>query len=140
MAPLGGSQAQRDVFWMMLNDAAARGSDPRLAVSLLAERTALKPHSAWGWERYADSLVATGQGGRAEAARQTARGLAGGWVGVGEGVPTCGRLVKLLNLLHIRKTGVWEPVWVGWVVRTHYHWFNVEKGGFGEPRLRVEGD
>ena len=78
MDPLGGSHAQRDVFWMMLSDAAARGRDPRLAVSLFAERTALKPHSAWGWEHYADSLGAAGQGGRAEAARQTARGLAGG--------------------------------------------------------------
>ena len=76
--PLGGSQAQRDLFWMMLSDAAAKGSDPRLAMALFAERTALKPHSAWGWEHYADSLVAVGQGDRAEAARETARGLAGG--------------------------------------------------------------
>jgi len=61
----------------MLSDAAAKGRDPRLAVSLFAERTARKPHSAWGWEHYADSLGAVGQGGRAEAARETARGLAG---------------------------------------------------------------
>ena len=75
--PLGGSHAQRDVFWMMLSDAAAKGSDPRLAVSLFAERTATRPHSAWGWEHYAGSLGAVGQGDRAEKARETARGLAG---------------------------------------------------------------
>jgi hypothetical protein len=73
MDPLGGSHAQRDIFWMMLSDAAAKGSDPRLALSLFAERTAKKPHSAWGWE-----LVTVGQGDRANKARETARGLAGG--------------------------------------------------------------
>jgi hypothetical protein len=36
MDPLGGSHAQRDIFWMMLSDAAAKGSDPRL-VSRLAD-------------------------------------------------------------------------------------------------------
>jgi predicted Zn-dependent protease len=77
MDPLGGSHAQRDIFWMMLSDAAAKGSDPRLALSLFAERTAKKPHSAWGWEHYADCLVTVGQGDRADKARETARGLAG---------------------------------------------------------------
>jgi len=69
--PIGGSHAQRDVFWMMLTDAAARGSDPKLAVSLFAERSARRPHSAWGWERYADCLAATGA--EAEAARARKR-------------------------------------------------------------------
>ena len=55
---------------------ASKGSDPNLAVSLFAERTARKPHSAWGWEHYADCLVAAGQGDRAKTARETARGLA----------------------------------------------------------------
>jgi tetratricopeptide (TPR) repeat protein len=73
--PLGGSHAQRDVFWMMLTDAAAKGSDPDLALSLFAERTARKPHSAWGWEHYADCLVAAGLGDRAKMARETARKL-----------------------------------------------------------------
>jgi len=59
------------VFWMMLTDAAARGSDPKLAVSLFAERSARRPHSAWGWERYADCLAATGA--EAEAARARKR-------------------------------------------------------------------
>ena len=77
MDPMGGSHAQRDIFSMMLTDAAAKGSDPSLAVSLFAERTARKPHSAWGWEHYADCLVAAGQGDRAAKARATARGLAG---------------------------------------------------------------
>ena len=63
---------------MMLSDAAAKGSDPRLAVSLMAERTALKPHSAWGWEHYADSLGEVGQSGRAEAARADGAGAGGG--------------------------------------------------------------
>ncbi len=75
MDPLGGSHAQRDIFSMMLTDAASKGSDPNLAVSLFAERTARKPHSAWGWEHYADSLGAVGQGDRAEKARETARAL-----------------------------------------------------------------
>jgi hypothetical protein len=61
---------------MMLSDAAAKGSDPRLALSLFAERTAKKPHSAWGWQHYADCLVTVGQGGRADKARETAQGLA----------------------------------------------------------------
>jgi hypothetical protein len=68
MDPLGGSHAQRDIFWMMLSDAAAKGLDPRLALSLFAERTAKKPHSAWGWQHYADCLVTVGQGGRADKA------------------------------------------------------------------------
>jgi tetratricopeptide (TPR) repeat protein len=76
MDPLGGSHAQRDIFWMMLNEAASKGSDPKLAMSLLAERTAKKPHSAWGWEHYADCLTTVGQGDRAEKARETAKGLA----------------------------------------------------------------
>jgi tetratricopeptide (TPR) repeat protein len=71
--PVGGSHAQRDVFWMMLTDAAAKGADPRLAVSLFAERTARRPHSAWGWERYAECLEATGERARATAARQRAK-------------------------------------------------------------------
>ena len=75
MDPLGGSHAQRDIFWMMLNEAASKASDPKLALSLFAERTARKPHSAWGWEHYADCLGAVGQGSRAETARETARGL-----------------------------------------------------------------
>jgi hypothetical protein len=36
MDPLGGSHAQRDIFWMMLSDAAAKGSDRRL-ISRLAD-------------------------------------------------------------------------------------------------------
>jgi hypothetical protein len=80
MDPMGGSHAQRDIFSMMLTDAAAKGSDPNLALSLFAERTARKPHSAWGWEHYADSLGAVGQGDRAAKARETARGLARGLV------------------------------------------------------------
>ncbi|MDH3668672.1 MAG: hypothetical protein OEN23_17240 [Paracoccaceae bacterium] len=75
MDPLGGSHAQRDIFWMMLAEAASKGSDPKLALTLLAERTARKPHSAWGWERYADCLSGGGQGDRAEAARATAKEL-----------------------------------------------------------------
>ena len=76
MDPLGGSHAQRDIFWMMLAQAASKGSDPNLAVSLFAERTARKPHSAWGWEHYADCLATVGQGDRAATARQTEAGLA----------------------------------------------------------------
>ena len=75
MDPLGGSHAQRDIFWMMLTEAASKGSDPKLALSLLAERTAKKPHSAWGWEHYADCLGAAGESVRAVKARESAKGL-----------------------------------------------------------------
>ncbi|MEO0820579.1 MAG: tetratricopeptide repeat protein [Pseudomonadota bacterium] len=65
--PVGGSHAQRDLFHMMLIDAAQKSGADAEALSLLAERVAMKPSSPWGWQRYAQSLEATGAG---EAARE----------------------------------------------------------------------
>lgn len=45
----GGSHAQRDVITLTLAEAARRGSRPRLARHVLAERAVHKPASALGW-------------------------------------------------------------------------------------------
>lgn len=47
MDALGGSMAQRDVFEMIMFDAARRSGDTALTRNLLRERTARKPHSPW---------------------------------------------------------------------------------------------
>ena len=47
MDALGGSMAQRDVFEMVMFDAARRAGEPMLAGRLLRERAARKPHSPW---------------------------------------------------------------------------------------------
>ncbi|HTL00504.1 MAG TPA: tetratricopeptide repeat protein [Pseudomonadales bacterium] len=45
----GGSHAQRDVITLTLIEAALRSNRHSLARHLIAERTTLKPASAWGW-------------------------------------------------------------------------------------------
>ncbi len=57
---IGGSHAQRDVFQQVLIDAAARAGEWRLANALLAERTALKPHSADAWRRAGEAAATVG--------------------------------------------------------------------------------
>lgn len=47
MDALGGSMAQRDVFEMIMFDAARRSGDGSLTRRLLRERAARKPHSPW---------------------------------------------------------------------------------------------
>lgn len=56
---MGGSHAQRDLFEEVLIAAAVKAR-PRIARRLLAERTALKPRSAWSWRSYAAALRADG--------------------------------------------------------------------------------
>lgn len=74
---IGGSHAQRDVFEQMLADASVRGGEGAIARALLAERTSLKPTSAWSWERYGAALDLNGEMGAAETARRRSRELRG---------------------------------------------------------------
>ncbi|MGI9463412.1 MAG: tetratricopeptide repeat protein, partial [Aestuariivirgaceae bacterium] len=46
---IGGSKAQRDVFHMILLDAAKAGADALKARALFAERLGQKVHSGWSW-------------------------------------------------------------------------------------------
>lgn len=57
---IGGSHAQRDVFQQILIDATIRSGDLRQAKALLAERTGLRPESAFDWARFANTADATG--------------------------------------------------------------------------------
>ncbi|MEL7171489.1 MAG: tetratricopeptide repeat protein [Pseudomonadota bacterium] len=70
--PIGGSHAQRDVFQMLLIDAAMRAGETGHATSLLAERVAERPGGVWGWRRYADALSAQGASDAAAEARARA--------------------------------------------------------------------
>ena len=68
---MGGSHAQRDLFEEMLVDAVIHAGRHDLGRALLAERTALKPASAWSWRRYGEALAAAGDS-KAAAARARA--------------------------------------------------------------------
>jgi tetratricopeptide (TPR) repeat protein len=72
LQPVGGSHAQRDVFALLLIEAAVRAGRLPLARALLAERLALKPRSGVTWERYAGVLAALGDRAGAAAAQQKA--------------------------------------------------------------------
>ncbi|HEY2066568.1 MAG TPA: tetratricopeptide repeat protein [Gemmatimonadaceae bacterium] len=67
---IGASHAQRDLFDQLLIDAAWRAPEPRVAVELLAERTAHRPRNLWGWRHYAAVLDALGAPGAVDAWRQ----------------------------------------------------------------------
>ncbi len=69
---MGASHAQRDVFAQLLNEAALRGRQFRLARSLLAERVELRPSSADSWSKYADALDGCGEAEASAAARARA--------------------------------------------------------------------
>jgi tetratricopeptide (TPR) repeat protein len=69
---VGGSHAQRDLFHMVLIDAALKAGRLPLARILLSERTGDKPNSRWTWQRYAEALERLGEGGQAAAARARA--------------------------------------------------------------------
>jgi len=71
----GGSHAQRDVVEQTLVVAALQAGRHDLARTLLAERTAAKPASAWGWERYGEALEALADADGAAAAGARARAL-----------------------------------------------------------------
>jgi len=56
MDEIGGSTAQRDLFEMLMIDAACQGDEPALARALLTDRVARKPKAAWA----VDKLAAVG--------------------------------------------------------------------------------
>jgi hypothetical protein len=69
---LGGSHAQRDVFHLMLLEAALRAGRFDLARTLAGERVILRPHSHGSWLKYAEALEGAGDMAAAEAARARA--------------------------------------------------------------------
>jgi len=77
LSAIGGSHAQRDLYHQLLLEAALKAGRFRLARALAAERTALKPASAWSWKRYAAALAGLGdEAGRAAALEKARRVLA----------------------------------------------------------------
>jgi len=75
LQPVGGSHAQRDVFSLLLIEAAIRAQRPALARALLAERLALKPNSGVTWDSYGDVLASLGDGAGAAQAKQKAAAI-----------------------------------------------------------------
>lgn len=69
---IGGSHAQRDLFQQILIRAAMQSGHYALARAMLAERTALRPTVARGWELYADALSGTGDEAAAREAKARA--------------------------------------------------------------------
>jgi len=69
MVRLGGSHAQRDLFDLVLIDAAVRSGRLATARSLLAERVACRPDNCWGWLEYERVARAMGDGVVADRAR-----------------------------------------------------------------------
>ncbi len=72
---IGGSHAQRDLFTQTLIAACLGARRWPLARALLAERVALRPHSATSWRQYTDVLGNLGDGPGADAARREATRL-----------------------------------------------------------------
>jgi tetratricopeptide (TPR) repeat protein len=72
---IGGSHAQRDLFFRLLVASALRSERYRLARALTAERNALNPRSAWGWTRAARALDGLGETAEAADARRRAAEL-----------------------------------------------------------------
>ncbi|NBB71416.1 MAG: tetratricopeptide repeat protein [Alphaproteobacteria bacterium] len=72
LAPIGGSHAQRDVFHLMLLEAALRSGRFDLARALAGERVTLRPHSHGSWLKYAEALEGAGDVERAVVARSHA--------------------------------------------------------------------
>lgn len=72
---IGGSHAQRDLFFRMLVSSALKCGRFRFARALLAERNALNPNSVWGWKRTAEALDGLGEGDAATNARGQAAAL-----------------------------------------------------------------
>ncbi|KNG93165.1 hypothetical protein ATO11_14360 [Pseudaestuariivita atlantica] len=73
LARIGGSKAQRDVFMMILLDAAKASNDALVARALFAERLGDKVHSSWTWKNYGAVLEANGQTDEAMRAEEEAR-------------------------------------------------------------------
>jgi hypothetical protein len=55
---VGGSRAQRDLFEMLMVDAACNGDEPRLARALLVDRVARKPKAGWANRKLAAATAA----------------------------------------------------------------------------------
>lgn len=72
---IGGSHAQRDLFFRLLLAAALKAGRYKLARALAAERNARNPNSAWGWKREAAALDGMDETALAEAARKRASDL-----------------------------------------------------------------
>jgi len=72
---IGGSHAQRDLFALLLDEAALRGGRFREARALAAERVALKPLSAHAWTLFARALDGIGDRPAAARARDRAQTL-----------------------------------------------------------------
>ena len=75
MNKIGGSQAQRDIFTMLMLDAARKGGFNTEFRQLFAERVAYKPNSSWSWQGYAEALDAAGENALAEQALESANGI-----------------------------------------------------------------
>lgn len=65
---IGGSRAQRDLFHMILLDAAKASKATQKARALFAERLSSKAHSSWSWSNYAAILGELGLHGAAKSA------------------------------------------------------------------------
>lgn len=72
---IGGSRAQRDVFHMILLDAAKSSSDTLRARALFAERLGHKAHSSWSWTGYGEVLSTLGQNEQAQLAHARAASI-----------------------------------------------------------------
>jgi len=72
---IGGSHAQRDLFFRLLLAAALKAGRFRLARALAAERNARNPNSVWCWKREAAALDGLGETAMADAARKRAAAL-----------------------------------------------------------------
>ena len=72
---MGGSHAQRDLFFRLLLAAALKAGRFRLARALAAERNARNPNSVWCWKREAAALDGLGETAMADAARKRAAAL-----------------------------------------------------------------
>ena len=72
---IGGSAAQRDVFKMIMLDAAKSSGDVLKARALFAERLSEKAHSSWTWTNYGDVLAKLGRSDEASEAAAKARAV-----------------------------------------------------------------
>lgn len=72
---IGGSMAQRDVFEMMMVDAAEKSGEPAFSTAMLADRVANRPNSAWGWRKLATAYRANDRGELAARAAERAASL-----------------------------------------------------------------
>ncbi|WP_421981933.1 tetratricopeptide repeat protein [Roseibium sp.] len=70
---IGGSAAQRDVFMMIMLDAAKASHDALKARALFADRLGDKVHSSWTWKNYGSILESMGRTDEAARALEQSR-------------------------------------------------------------------